>query len=80
MPQEVGGKKEKGRAVTSRQPRLQLIFDELIDNKTKKVVVGLRGFLLLLTWVGAFLGQGRMISAAFQFVRLSLKDLPEKKG
>lgn len=42
-PRRWGGKKEKGRAVTSRQPRLQLIFDELIDNKTKKVVVGFEG-------------------------------------
>lgn len=26
----------RGRAVSNRQPQFQLIFDELIDNKTKK--------------------------------------------
>lgn len=59
MPQEVGGKKEKGRAVTSRQPRLQLIFDELIDNKTKKVVVGFEGVFAFVDVGGGFSGAGK---------------------
>lgn len=70
--------KRKGRSVTDRQPLSQLIFGDLIDNKTNNLAGG-SCFLLLLVWAGAP-GTGRMLSAAFQFVKLSLKDLPEKKG
>lgn len=69
--------KRKGRSVTDSQPLSQLIFGDLIDNKTNNLAGGC--FLLLLVWVGAP-GTGGMLSAAFQFVKLSLKDLPEKKG
>lgn len=68
----------KGRSVTDRQPLSQLIFDDLIDSKTNNFWGGVC-VLLLLAWAGAP-GTGRMLSAAFQFVKLSLKDLPEKKG
>lgn len=58
-PRRWGGKKEKGRAVTSRQPRFQLIFDELIDNKTKKVVVGFEGVFAFVDVGGGFSGAGK---------------------
>ena len=37
-PLGYGNTKRMGRSVTNRQPPFQLIFDELIDNKTKKGV------------------------------------------
>lgn len=77
----MGGKKEKGRAVTSRQPRLQLIFDELIDKKTKKAVVGFEGGVAFVDVGGGFSGAGKDDLCCLSICQaLSLKDLPEKKG
>lgn len=47
-----GNTQRRGRAVSNRQPQFQLIFDELIDNKTKKGLGGGRVVCFALGDVG----------------------------